>query len=109
MKKEIPGAFNITGDGTLPISKIAGMLGTSVVPVPSWLLYPTLECLWRIHFPMIEVNRGYLNYIRYPFIAANKKAKKLLNFYPRYSSIQTLKDTVRSKKVAKTEPKRKNR
>ena len=109
MKKEIPGAFNITGDGYLPISKIADMLGTRVISVPSWLLYPTLECLWRIHFPMIEVNRGYLNYIRYPFIAANKKAKKLLNFQPQYTSLQTLKDTVRSRRNAKTEKKRKNR
>ena len=109
LKKEIPGAFNITGNGTLTISKIADMLGTRVIPVPSWLLYPTLECLWKIHFPMIEVNRGYLDYIRYPFIATNKKARKLLNFNPRYTSMQTLKDTVRSKTIAKAEKKRKNR
>ena len=108
LEKETPGAFNITGNGILPISKIAEILGTRVIPVPSWLLYPTLECLWRIHFPMIEVNRGYLDYIRYPFIAANKKAKKLLNFHPRYTSTQTLKNTFRSKKIAKTEKKRKN-
>lgn len=108
LKKETPGAFNITGNGTLPISKIAEILGTKVIQVPSWLLYPALECLWRIRFPMIEVNRGYLDYIRYPFIAANKKAKKQLNFYPQYSSIQTLKDTVRSRKIAKAEKKRKN-
>jgi UDP-glucose 4-epimerase len=95
MDKKIPGAFNITGNGTLTVSKIADMLGTKVVTVPAWLLYPALECLWRLHFPKIEVNRGYLDYIRYPFVASNKKAKKMLGFNPKYTSTQTLKSALR--------------
>jgi UDP-glucose 4-epimerase len=106
MDKKIPGAFNITGDGTLSVKKIAETLGARVIPVPAWLLYPTLECLWRLHFPKIEVNRGYLDYIRYPFVASNKKAKKLLNFRPQYTSVQTLETTIRSKTNAQARPKR---
>lgn len=109
MEKKIPGAFNITGDGTLTVKKIAGILGATVVSVPAWLLYPALELLWRLHFPKIEVNRGYLDYVRYPFVADNKKAKKLLSFYPKYTSAKTLKLTVRNKTRAKSAPKTKNK
>jgi UDP-glucose 4-epimerase len=105
MDKQLPGAFNITGDGTLTVHKIANTLGTRVVPVPAWFLYPTLECLWRLHFPKIEVNRGYLDYIRYPFIASNKKAKKMLHFSPKYTSTRTLELTLRDKTSAEAHQK----
>jgi UDP-glucose 4-epimerase len=106
MDKNIPGPFNITADGTLTVKQIAETLGARVIPVPAWLLYPTLECLWRLHFPKIEVNRGYLDYIRYPFIASNRKAKKLLGFTPKYTSAQTLELTVRNKTHAQARPKK---
>jgi hypothetical protein len=40
---------------------------------------------------------GISDYIRYPFIASNKKAKKLLGFNPKYTSAQTLNFTLRKK------------
>jgi|GEM_PF-83856 len=106
MDKRAPGAFNIVGDGTVTVRQIARMLGTRVIAVPPVMLYPALECLWRLHAPKIEVNRGYLDYIRYPFIAANRKAKIDLDFRPRYSSRKTVEATVRSRKRAATETKK---
>lgn len=97
LDKNLPGAFNIAGDGTLTVREIADTLGAKMFPVPAGLMYPLLECLWRIRFPMVEVNRGYLDYIRYPFVTSNEKAKQTLNFYPRYSSAQTLHDTLRNR------------
>jgi UDP-glucose 4-epimerase len=94
-KKKIPGAFNIAGDGTLTTNAIAKRLGTILIPSPSWMLYPLLEILWRLHAPGLEVNRGYLEYVRYPFIADNGKAKKILGFQPSYTSSQTLEDTIK--------------
>lgn len=87
----------ITGMSGYLGTRIAEILGTRVIPVQAWLLYPVLESLWRIHFPRIEVNRGYLNYIRYPFVADNSKAKTALGFTPRYTSLQTLKATVKAR------------
>jgi len=98
-EKKLPGIFNIAGDGTLAVSEIARMLGSKVFSLAPWIIYPVLECLWKLHFPMIEVNRGYLDYIRYPFVASNKKAKQELNFYPDYSSIETLNDTITARQL----------
>lgn len=109
MEKKISGPFNITGDGTMTVSKIADTLGTKVIPIPSWMIYPSLEFLWRLHSPGIEVNRGYLDYIRYPFIASNKKAKKQLNFTPRYTAAKTLRQTLRNRRSAPAKQKTKSR
>jgi len=89
------GAYNITGDGTLPTSEIARIMGTKTIPVPFFIMAPLLELLWRLHVPGIEVNRGYLEYIRFPFVAGNEKAKKELGFRPKYDSLETLMETVR--------------
>lgn len=97
LQNQSSGAFNIAGDGTLTVKEIAAALGAKVIPMPAWLIYPMLECLWRIHFPMIEVNRGYLDYVRYPFVASNKKARQELNFSPQFSSAETLLDTIRNR------------
>lgn len=106
MKK--PGVFNITGDGTITVRQIARILGTRLIAVPPVLLYPTVECLWRLHAPKIEVNRGYLDYIRYPFIASNYKAKTELGFRPRFTSRKTVEAVVRSRKNAAASEKKKS-
>ncbi|MDA3897135.1 MAG: NAD-dependent epimerase/dehydratase family protein [Desulfobacteraceae bacterium] len=97
LEHKAPGAFNIAGEGTLTVKEIAAAIGTRVFPMPAWFVYPMIECLWRIHFPMIEVNRGYLDYVRYPFVTSNKKARQILNFTPRYSSQETLAETIRNR------------
>lgn len=93
MAAEMPGAFNIAGDGTVTVDEIAAIIGTRVLPVPARILYPILEVLWRLHCPGIEVNRGYLDYVRHPFVASNQKAKDTLGFYPKYSSKETVEAT----------------
>lgn len=98
LDKRAPGVFNITGDGTILAGDIFRMYGSKKIPVPSFILYPLLELLWRLHLPGIEVNRGYLDYTRYTFVADNSKAKEGLGFKPRYSTLETLKETIRSRK-----------
>jgi UDP-glucose 4-epimerase len=102
MERQVPGAFNIAGDGTLTTGEVARMIGTKLIPLPSWILYPLLELLWRLHFPGIEVNRGYLDYVRYAFVAGTEKARKGMDFRPEYSSLETVQDTVVRKKMLGT-------
>jgi UDP-glucose 4-epimerase len=98
MEKEKSGPFNITGDGTLTVRDISRITKTRLIPLPAWVVYPLLELFWRLRFPGIEVNSGYLDYVRYPFVAGNDKAKKELGFFPEYDSKTTLESTVRNKR-----------
>jgi len=97
MDKKIPGAFNIAGDGALCASEIASMIGTTVIPLPKWFIYPLLELLWRLRMPGIEVNCGYLDYIRYPFVASTRRAASELAFKPKHTALETLDQTIRSR------------
>ncbi len=91
------GAFNITGDGTMRTSEIAGMTGARTLSLPYCMLAPLLELLWRLRAPGVEVNRGYLDYIRFSFVASNARAKRELGFSPRYTSRETLVEAIRGK------------
>ena len=112
MEKQAPGAFNIAGDGTLTTREISEMIGSKVIPVKSWVIYFLMELMWKLRVKKIESNRGILEYVRYSFVADNEKAKKELGFYPEYTSVQTLQETIKSrderrKKNRKTRNKKK--
>ncbi|WP_319523248.1 NAD-dependent epimerase/dehydratase family protein [uncultured Desulfosarcina sp.] len=100
VEKRIPGTFNIVGKGALTTKEVASILGTRIIPLPALLLYPLVEMLWRLHVPGIEVNRGYLDYARYGFVAGGEKAEAELGFVPVFSSRQVLEDTVRKRRHA---------
>ena len=94
VEKNIAGAFNIVGDGALPSKEVAAIAGTTRIPLPSFILYPLVELLWRVRFPGVDVNCGYLDYARYPFVASPRKAASELGFTPLFSSRQALVDTL---------------
>jgi UDP-glucose 4-epimerase len=95
VEKRISGAFNIVGKGALTTKEVASITGTRIIPLPAFLLYPLVEILWRLHVPGIEVNRGYLDYARYGFVAGGQKAETKLGFVPPFSSRQVLEASVR--------------
>lgn len=100
VEKRIPGAFNIVGKGALTTKEVASITGTRIIPLPALLLYPLVEMLWRLRVPGIEVNRGYLDYARYGFVAGGRKAEAELGFIPAFTSRQILEDTVRRRRHA---------
>ncbi|WDP85797.1 MAG: NAD-dependent epimerase/dehydratase family protein [Desulfobacter sp.] len=97
VEKRLPGAFNIVGQGVLTVKEIAAMAKTRLISIPAAILYPVVDLLWHLRIPGVEVNRGYLDYARHPFIASPEKAKAKLGFVPRYSSRKILEDMIRSR------------
>ena len=59
-----------------------------------------IEILWRLRFPGVEVNSGYLDYARYSFVASPEKARAGLGFVPSFSSRRVLEETVRKRRYA---------
>ena len=98
MEKQVPGAFNIAGDGTLTIQEIAKKVRAIPVPTPAFICYPLMEMAWKMRLKGVETNSGVLDYLRYPFVGNNEKAKKELGFSPRYSSVQTLEETINARR-----------
>jgi UDP-glucose 4-epimerase len=100
VEKKIGGAFNIVGEGVLTVDEVAAIIGTRLMRMPAALLVPLLEMLWRLRFPGVEVNSGYLDYARYSFVASPEKARTGLGFVPSFSSRRVLEETVRNRRYA---------
>lgn len=106
MEKQVPGPFNIAGDGTLRTSEISKMIGTKKeFRVKAWFVYPMHELMWKLKVKAVESNSGILDYVRFPFVADNEKAKNELDFYPEHSTIETLHQTIDARKKRKAEKK----
>lgn len=83
---EAEGYFHAVGEGTLGLDEIARMAGKPVIGVPEKLLYPSIDLLWKLHFPLIEGSSGALDYMRYPWNASDEKTRETLGLGPRRSS-----------------------
>lgn len=88
IQKPMAGAFNIVGDGVMPLSHAIAMAGKMRVPVPAPLLYISADMLWQSNIsPVPSAN---LDFLKYACVADGRKAKKVLGFKPIYNTEETL-------------------
>jgi UDP-glucose 4-epimerase len=90
MAGEFRGAFNIVGEGVLPLSTILGILGKVSVPVPHFLAVPLARALWAAQ--VVELPPAFLDYLRYLWVADGTRAQRVMGFRPRYTSVECVLD-----------------
>lgn len=79
-----PGAFNIVGEGVMPMSTILNISGKVALPLPSLALRAMLDGLWmggQFEFPS-----SMLDYLRFLWVAEGKKARDVMGFHPKHST-----------------------
>jgi UDP-glucose 4-epimerase len=84
LDEDHPGAFNIVGEGVLPLSTAVKLAGRVAVPVPHFLAYPIVHALWTAQ--AVEAPAAFLDYLRYQWVADGTKARREMGFSPRYGS-----------------------
>jgi UDP-glucose 4-epimerase len=84
LKEEPTGIYNVSGHGTILFSEIVSLLKLPGVWLPSWILYPALEVLWKLR--LVPFPSSILDFIRYPWVADSRKFLSEQNFEIRYSS-----------------------
>lgn len=82
---DVPGIYNIAGDGTIPWTEMCKMLGRPLITLPPILLYPLTDLTWMLHVNKDSPACG-LNFIRYPWVADISKIKRELGVEFRYTS-----------------------
>jgi len=92
VEKDVPGAFNLAADDTLPLSKIRGLVGK----LPFSVLH--LCANWGVTLlasARLDVER-YLpiepDYLRFPWVGDLARMNHVLGFTPRYSAVETLRE-----------------
>jgi nucleoside-diphosphate-sugar epimerase len=90
-----PGAYNITGDGVLTGTDVARELGLAALPVPAGLTSAAARALTRLsQLPFLPRAVEWVEVATRPSIMDASKAKRELDWRPRYTSLEALRDTI---------------
>ncbi len=88
--RDVPGTFNIVGDGVLPLSTVVKLAGRVAVPVPHPLAEPVAGAAWVAQ--IAEAPPAFLKYLRFLCVADGQKARTRMGFRPAYTSREALLD-----------------
>lgn len=87
---DVPGTFNIVGEGVLPVSTVVKLAGRTPLPLP-WTVLQQLTALgWTAH--AAEVPPSFLAYLRFLCVADGARAAAELGFFPSYSTREAVLD-----------------
>ncbi len=84
------GAYNLAPPDACTLSELAEATGRRWLKVPFWLGWFMAWLAWHARFPPHEYPPGFLEFVRYPWLAAPRRLRDELGFQFRYSSRQTL-------------------
>ncbi|HXZ85250.1 MAG TPA: NAD-dependent epimerase/dehydratase family protein [Myxococcota bacterium] len=84
LERDAPGAWNLAGEGVLPLSTLLRLAGKSILPLPHPLLYRLthLESLARTGDPPA----AFYDHLRFGWLVDTRRAREELGFEPLYSS-----------------------
>jgi nucleoside-diphosphate-sugar epimerase len=89
-----PGAYNITGDGVLTGTEVARELGLAPLRIPDGIVRGAARALAAL--PFVPPAAGWVEAASHPAIMDASKAKRVLGWAPRYTSLEALRDTLRA-------------
>jgi UDP-glucose 4-epimerase len=88
--RDVPGIFNVVGDGVLPVSTVIKLAGRVAVPVPRSAAKTLVGALWIAK--AVEAPPALLDYLQYICVADGDLAKRKMGFSPVYTTREALID-----------------
>jgi nucleoside-diphosphate-sugar epimerase len=87
-----PGAYNLAAAGEITMSDLAAAIGYRTVPMPKVAVEAAAELV--AHLPFLPEEASWVEALRRPVLMDAGKARRLLNWRPRYDAQETLRLTV---------------
>jgi len=88
--EDVPGVFNIVGEGVLPLRTVIKLAGRTTLPLPRSLASGLTTALWLTQ--LAEAPPAFFDYLQYICVADGARARKELGFEPLYTSREALID-----------------
>lgn len=85
---EASGAFNVAGDGALPLREIAALLGKRTVELPPSLLRAVLAILHPLG--LTQYGPEQVDFLQYRPVLDNQRLKQIFGYSPEMTSRETL-------------------
>lgn len=82
------GAFNVVPTRPIPLLSALHLAEKVPVPVPHPVAYAAADLLWAAGVG--QAPAGFVDYVRFPFVAAGEKARREMGFVARHSSREAL-------------------
>lgn len=73
-----PGAFNLVPDGEITWHQCAAAAGIEVRPVREESFTGLAGGLWRLKMPGVEIPPSFVDFFKYPYLAANDRIREAL-------------------------------
>ncbi|MBK8173608.1 MAG: NAD-dependent epimerase/dehydratase family protein [Sandaracinaceae bacterium] len=88
--RDVPGTFNIAGEGVLPLSTAVKLTGRSTLPMPEFVLRGAVAMLWAAG--LVEAPSAFISYLRHLCVADGELAAVELGFRPAYTTREAVLD-----------------
>jgi UDP-glucose 4-epimerase len=95
--RDVPGTFNIVGDGVLPLSTVIKLAGRVAVPIPHPLARTFTALGWVAQ--LVQAPPSFLKYLRFLCVADGERARTALGFTAAYTSREALLDFVSAQRL----------
>jgi len=95
--RDVPGVFNIVGEGVLPLSTVIKLAGRIALPVPHPLAEPLTAIGWVAQ--LADAPPVFLKYLRFLCVADGQKAWDTMGFRPAYTTREELLDFVSAQRL----------
>ena len=88
--RDMPGVYNIVGDGVLPLSTAIQLAGRMHLPIPHPVFHPIARALWTAQ--LSEAPPTFVEYLRWICVADGDKAANELQFRPAFTTREAVLD-----------------
>jgi UDP-glucose 4-epimerase len=95
--RDVPGTFNIVGDGVLPLSTVVKLAGRMAVPIPHPLAETLAAAMWLAQVG--EAPPSFLKYLRFLCVADGEHARRKMGFLPAYTTREALLDFANAQRL----------
>lgn len=89
-RRKAEGAFNIVGQGVLPVSMVVKLAGRAGLPIPGPLLRRSAELLWMAG--LNEAPAAFIDFLHHVCVADGSRAQRELGFAPAFSTKEAVLD-----------------
>jgi UDP-glucose 4-epimerase len=102
VRQEAEGYFHAVGADIVNLTHVARMYGKRVVGLPAWVVFPLVDLLWKIRFPLIEGPSAALDGIRYPWVVSGEQTRHVLGLGQRRSGEEVVRCMLDGRHSAKS-------
>jgi len=89
IQREIPGTFNVAGDGVVYYREMAKIIKGKLINLPPFLAYPLAELSWKLRLQRDSTSRG-LDLARWPILMSTGKLHKATGYRFWHTALESL-------------------